>query len=402
MKLQLIFAILAFLTFSALAEVYMHEKFGPDWESRWVQSKRDGLGTFVSAAGEFSGDANDSGIKTSQDAHFYALSGKTSKPFTNDKRPFVLQYLVKFEQGIDCGGGYLKVLPTGLDQDKFEGNSKYNVMFGPDICGGTKKIHFILHHKGKNLNWKKAPQAETDKFSHVYTAIINPDDTYEVLVDGQKKESGKLSDDWDFTQPKMIPDPSAKKPADWVEAKEIVDPEDKKPDDWEKPKTIPDPKAEKPSDWNEEEDGKWEPPQIPNPDYRGEWTPRMIPNPEYKGEWKAPQIPNPDYVEETDIHTQPDSNFIGLDLWQVKSGTIFDDFLLTDRVETAAKEREILLEKIKQEKQDYDNKEAEKKKKAEEDRKIQEEESKRKTEEEEKPKPAAAAAASSEEKKDEL
>jgi len=88
-----------------------------------------------------------------------------------------------------------------------------------------------------------------------------------------KKESGKLSEDWDFLLPKTIPDPNAKKPSDWVDTKEILDPNDKKPDDWDtQPKTVSDPNAKKPSDWNEDEDGKWEAPQIPNPDYRGEWT----------------------------------------------------------------------------------------------------------------------------------
>ena len=33
-----------------------------------------------------------------------------------------------------------------------EGDSVYNIMFGPDICGpGTKKVHVIFNYKGKNL-----------------------------------------------------------------------------------------------------------------------------------------------------------------------------------------------------------------------------------------------------------
>jgi len=229
MKVQLLkLLFLSLLIYFSFCEVYLHEKFEQGWEKRWVQSSKSGLGTFVQAVEEFDGDKEDHGIKTSQDARFYATSTKTSKPFTNDKRPFVLQFLVKFEQNIDCGGGYLKVLPTGFDQHNFEGNSKYNVMFGPDICGSTKKIHLIFHYKGKNLDWKKQPMAEGDRLSHIYTAIVNNDGTYEVLVDGNKKESGKLLEDWDFLLPKTIPDPNAKKPADWVDVKEILDPNDKK------------------------------------------------------------------------------------------------------------------------------------------------------------------------------
>jgi len=45
---------------------------------------------------------------------------------------------------------------------------------------------------------------------------------------------------------KVIPDPDAKKPEDWVDEAEILDETDKKPEDWDKiPKTIVDPEAKK-------------------------------------------------------------------------------------------------------------------------------------------------------------
>jgi calreticulin len=52
-------------------------------------------------------------------------------------------------------------------------------------------------------------------FTHLYTLILNPDNTYEVLIDNEKAESGTLEEDWDFLPPKMIKDPEAKKPEDW-------------------------------------------------------------------------------------------------------------------------------------------------------------------------------------------
>jgi len=345
MKLLVFSAV--FLLF-ANAEVFFHEKFDDGWEKRWVQAKRDGLGVFAD-----SGD----GIKTSQDAKFYAFSSALAKPASNENKPFVVQFSVNFAQGIDCGGGYIKLLGSGVNLEDFDGNSKYNIMFGPDICGQTKKIHLIFNYKGKNLDWKKSPECETDTKPHIYTAIINADGTYEVLVDGNRKEHGKLQEDWDFLPPRTIDDPKSTKPADWVELREIVDPNDKKPDDWEKPKTIPDPNSKKPDDWNDEEDGVWEPSTMPNPEYRGEYSPKMIPNPDYKGEWKPDQIPNPDYKEDKTVGHYKDFSAVGIDVWQVKSGTIFDDILLTSSVSEAAKEREEL--KKKQEKQE--EKEPEKK-----------------------------------------
>ena len=94
-----------------------------------------------------------------------------------------------------------------------------------------------------------------------------------------------------------------------------------------------------PDYWDEDEDGKWEPPMMYNPDYKGEWTPQMILNPDYKGEWEPPQLPNPDYVEgsEAEVYRHKDLKFVGIDVWQVKSGSIFDNIVVTDSVEYAAK-----------------------------------------------------------------
>jgi len=216
---------------------------------------------------------------------------------------------------------------------------------------------------------------ETDKLSHVYTAIVRPDGTYEVLVDGVKKESGDLLADWDFLPPATIPDPSQKKPTDWVDIREVVDPADKKPEDWDAPKTVADPNAKKPEDWNEEDDGKWEPAQIPNPDYKGDYVPKMMPNPEYKGEWKADEIPNPDYHEDRNVAKYKDFSAVGIDVWQVKAGTIFDDILITDSVDEAEKAREIVLNKMKKEKEHFEKAEEVKRQKDDEERKKRQAES---------------------------
>ena len=49
-----------------------------------------------------------SGIQTSQDARFYAASASFDK-FSNADKTLVVQFTVKHEQKIDCGGGYVKV-----------------------------------------------------------------------------------------------------------------------------------------------------------------------------------------------------------------------------------------------------------------------------------------------------
>lgn len=42
----------------------------------------------------------------------------------------VVQFTVKHEQNIDCGGGYVKLFPDSLDQTDMHGDSEYNIMFG--------------------------------------------------------------------------------------------------------------------------------------------------------------------------------------------------------------------------------------------------------------------------------
>lgn len=369
MKLLLVLA----LAGVALSEVYFEETFqdGDAWESRWVQSTSKGAdgGKFVLTAGKFYGDAEkDKGIQTSQDAKFYGLSTEF-KPISNQDKPLVVQFTVKHEQNIDCGGGYVKLFDCSLDQAGMHGDSPYHIMFGPDICGpGTKKVHVIFTYKGKNHLIKKDIRCKDDVFTHLYTLIVNTDGTYEVLIDNESAQKGSLTDDWDFLPPKKIKDPEVSKPADWVDTAKIDDPEDTKPEDWEKPEHIADPDATKPEDWDDEMDGEWEPPMIDNPEYKGEWKARQIDNPDYKGAWVHPEIDNPEYNEEEakTIGKFDEVCKLGFDLWQVKAGTIFDNLMITDDPEAAKKAGEELWAVTKDaEKKMKDEQDEEERKKAE-------------------------------------
>ncbi|CAF2430944.1 unnamed protein product [Rotaria sp. Silwood2] len=363
---------------------YFVEKFEDEsYKKRWVQSTaKSDFGEFKLSHGKFYGDAKkDLGLQTSQDARFYAMSASFDQ-FSNEGKTLVIQFSVKHEQKIDCGGGYVKVYPAGTDQKGLTGDSLYHIMFGPDICGySTKKVHVIFTYKGKNLLIKKEIKCKDDEFTHLYTLILNPDNTYEVRIDTEKVESGKLEEDWDFTVPKRIPDPNANKPSDWVDEEKIDDPTDTKPADWEKPEHIPDPDAKKPEDWDDEIDGTWEPPMIDNPEYKGVWKARQIDNPAYKGPWVHPEIDNPDYVEDADLYLYKDIGMIGFDLWQVKSGTIFDNVIITDSVQRAeefAKETWVTTKEPEKKMKD-DQDEVERKKEEEERKKREAEEKSKKT-----------------------
>lgn len=337
--------ILTSLVGCALSEPAFKETFDESWESRWKVStwkKDEGTaGQFTLTAGKWFGDEKqDMGIQTGPDARFYNTYATLDKPFNNEGKDLVLQFSVKHEQQIDCGGGYIKLVPSSVSEkamESFSGETPYAIMFGPDICGhSTKRVHVILPYKDDNHLIDHTIPCETDVFTHVYTLAIRPDNSYEVFIDTESVRIGTLVDDWKMLPPKEIPDPGAKKPEDWVDKPMMEDPDDKKPDDWEDiPRTIPDPDATKPDDWDEAEDGEWTAPEKPNPEYKGEWRPKMIENPEYKGPWKAPMIPNKEFKDDPKLYVVPEIKYVGFELWQVKAGSIFDNIMLTHNLDEA-------------------------------------------------------------------
>jgi len=389
MNKVLLLLVLSTFVLLAAAKTHFKDEFDSKWADRWVQSNfKEAEGTrgdFVRSHGKFYGDAEaDQGIQTSQDARFYAYTATFPK-FSNKGKDLVLQYTVKHEQNIDCGGGYIKVLPSTVDQKEFNGDSQYNIMFGPDICGSsTKKVHLIFNYNGKNHLIKKNIPAESDQFTHLYTLILHPDNTYEIQIDQKEVAKGSLKEDWDMLEAKEIKDPKASKPADWVDAKEIADPEDKKPEGYDDiVAQIPDPDATKPDDWDDELDGEWEAPQIANPEYKGEWKPKMIPNPEYKGEWIHPMIPNPAYKDDDTLYQFEDNGAVGFELWQVKAGTIFDNILVSDSVEEAKEHADATWSKTtKDEKTHKEEQDKKQREKEEEERKAKEAEEKKDDDEE--------------------
>jgi len=332
--------LVAFVAFAS-AKTHFVEEFHSGWEKNWVVSNwkesEGAKGDFTWTAGKYFNDEDeDKGIQTSTDARFYAISAKFPK-FSNKGKDLVLQYTVKHEQNIDCGGAYIKLFPSTVKQETLSGDSEYNIMFGPDICGSsTKKVHLIFHYKGENHLIKKNVPAETDQVTHLYTLILHPDNTYEIQIDENEVAKGSLAEDWDLLKPKTIKDPKAVKPADWVDESHIDDPEDVKPAGYDDvPATIADPDATKPDDWDDELDGEWEAPTISNPAYKGAWKAKRIANPEYKGAWEHPMIDNPDYIDDPNLYLYTDIGAVGFELWQVKAGTIFDNIIVTDSVEEA-------------------------------------------------------------------
>jgi len=291
---------------------------------------------------------------------------------------FVFQYEVRFHEGITCGGSYMKLLAVNTPAEEFDDKTRYSVMFGPDKCGTTNKVHFItqvfnpVSEEWAEHHLKDAPKVETDKSTHLYTLVVKKgQQEYEILIDNVSKKKGTFADDFDppFQPEKEIKDPDDEKPEDWVDDEKMDDPEAEKPDDWDEdaprqildpdaekpecwhddePDEVPDPEAVKPEGWDDEDDGEFEAPIVSNPICTeecgcGEWEHPMIANPDYKGKWTAPQIDNPDYIGEWEprtitnpayyVHKPEDRRIsdikgLAIDIWTMSKDVGFDNIYL--------------------------------------------------------------------------
>ncbi|EPZ36059.1 Concanavalin A-like lectin/glucanase, subgroup domain-containing protein [Rozella allomycis CSF55] len=331
---------------------------------------------------------DDFGLVVKSPARLHGITRKFDKAIQiEDEKPFVVQYEVKLQKSLECGGAYLKLLTAGEEEfnpTQFHDKTPYTIMFGPDKCGSSNKVHFIFRHKNpvtgqieeKALN--NPPTAKITEKSVLYTLIVKPDNKFEIRIDSEKVREGSLLEDFtpsvippkeiedpndtkpeDWDEREKIPDESAVKPEDWDEEapKEIEDINDTKPSDWldDEPLLIPDVDAAKPDDWNEEEDGKWEAPlvenpkcnsgkcgvwqrrKISNPNYRGKWKRPLISNPNYKGKWSPKKIPNPEYFEDDKIYKFTPMTAVGFELWTMQNDILFDNIFISDSIQDAEK-----------------------------------------------------------------
>jgi len=312
-------------------------------------------------------------------AKHHAIAARFDAPLDATDKELVVQYEVRLQKTLDCGGAYLKLLtaesmPKNLED--FENETPYTIMFGPDKCGLDSMVHFIFRHQNpiskvyEEKHMTERPKIKTDKLTHLYTLHVLPDDSFKVYIDQEQVREGSLLKDFEpqVNPPKEIDDPDDKKPSDWVDEpempelgakkpedwdesapQEIEDPDAKKPATWldDEPLLIPDPNSKKPEDWDEQFDGEWEAPTVPNPKceefgcgewkpptiknpaFKGKWKPPVVPNPNYKGEWEARQIPNPNYFEDEHPSNFKAMGGVGFELWTMTDSIMFDNLIIT-------------------------------------------------------------------------
>jgi calreticulin len=289
-------------------------------------------GSFGLAKGPYAGSSDEGiGLTTMTNGSYYLISAPFFEETTNigTGKPIFFQYSVTTLRHADCFGQYIKILPKDAfdDQKNFLDSSKYNIMFGPDVCiGKNTEFRIILRNNNKNHEIKKKfiiPRFD-DQISHLFTFGLYPNNTFAVWADGIINLTGTLEESFAIIEPKKIPGLKIAKPADWDDRETIPDPDF---DPFDEPLYIDDPDDKKPKRWDEKKRGPWEPRKIFN--RRSSVIAPLIQNPNFMGKW-APLIDNPNYKPHPELHEYASFMYIGIDVWQITSGTIFDNFFVTD------------------------------------------------------------------------
>lgn len=83
------------------------------------------------------------GIQTYNDAKHFAISAKIPE-FSNKDRTLVVQYSIKFEKDVECGGGYIKLLSGYVNQKKFGGDTPYRSVIYPLVFSLSLSETIIL------------------------------------------------------------------------------------------------------------------------------------------------------------------------------------------------------------------------------------------------------------------
>jgi calnexin len=100
-------------------------------------------------------------------------------------RTIVLQYEMRPQMAFTCSGAYIKVFSTpDFDPRRLSNETRYAIMFGPDRCASSNRIHFIFQHFHPiRKRWlqkalRDPPEAPTDIYTHLYTLVIRPNATF--------------------------------------------------------------------------------------------------------------------------------------------------------------------------------------------------------------------------------
>jgi len=310
--------------------------------------------------------------KTKEKTH--SISTVFPSPIYTPNETIVIQYEARAQFLYVCASMKLKVfVDPRFDPADMNNDTARILEFGPERCYNHNQTVLNMFSGDVKHTLKDKIPVPVDEIVHLYTLVLRPNNTFEVLIDMKSMYNGSFIESFvpAFIEPELINDPNDIKPNNWVDEMFIIDESAVKPDDWDEnePKTIPDPKkkripfgwlvdeqtmipdpnAKKPEEWNEGHLGEWkapmiknpkcmraigcgpyQPPEIPNPKYKGKWTKPLINNPRFIGQWKPKQINNPKYLGPQLPFSIPPIIGIGFDIWGAHHDIMITNVLISN------------------------------------------------------------------------
>jgi hypothetical protein len=109
----------------------------------------------------------DNGLLLSKKDKYYGLTLPFQTPLTmGDSPSIVIQYEIKFEEVLACGGAYVKLLRDITDFGDVNKDTPYSILFGPD-----KVTHSLTH-----------PLTHSLTYLLTYSLIPNSISVYQIKV----------------------------------------------------------------------------------------------------------------------------------------------------------------------------------------------------------------------------
>lgn len=274
----------------AIEQLFWDNFSDPFVMKRWMQSRSTNFD------GKWSNDLsyppmarkNERGLVITDHQKSSIISYKLPAPIYHMNQTIIIQYEVRAQILYHCFKAYLRVHTTDFDPFHQTNETHRTIEFGPvHNQRRTKSIlNFFINSTDDKHKIEKFIDVPFDEIPHLYTLIIRPNNTFEYMIDAMSFLNGTFTDSFriPIVEPKYIPDPTDKKPSDWVDDEFIPDTNAKKPDDWDEnePEYIPHPRHRRmPLGWNENEpekipDPKDKPPEHWNDQLYGEYKPRMF------------------------------------------------------------------------------------------------------------------------------
>lgn len=139
-------------------------------------------------------------LKAVGESRNYLLNSKLTEPYNEQGKDFVVQFNVRLSSRLAFGGNFLKLLPRDFSAEGLSKDSDYLLMFGPYYTEDFRLLNIAFMKDGTTCGIKKKIEAPLDSLNHLYTFILHPSLSYEVLIDNVLVASGTIEEDWDLPQ----------------------------------------------------------------------------------------------------------------------------------------------------------------------------------------------------------